>query len=86
MARTYTYFVAGPFGTQSGRTCIAFDFRNSRGDEAVILHRNGGYDVSSAFFTATGFRTKKSAAHALIDNSPPGCCDWEEVGADKGRQ
>ena len=79
MTREYTYFVPGPFGTQSGRTCIAFDYRNSRGDEAVILHRDGGYDVSSRQFEAKGFKSKKAAAHALIDHSAPGRCDWEEV-------
>lgn len=89
MTRTYTYFVPGPHGTQSARTGWAHDYENGRGDHAVVIYRKpelhevltspGSYDVSSAFFSARGFKSKKAAAHALIDHSPVGCCDWEEV-------
>ncbi|MBQ9002035.1 MAG: hypothetical protein IJ087_09295 [Eggerthellaceae bacterium] len=80
MARTLTYNEYGaPCVDPITKTAVAHDYRNSRGDKAVILHRNGQYEVHSAFYKCKGFKSLKTAAHELIDHSPIGCSDWEAV-------
>ena len=78
MAREYTYFVDGPFGVQAGGTGAIHIFTNSHGDQASIMRRDGGYSVASPYYNGGGHASLAEAAHALIDASPAGRCDWSE--------
>lgn len=80
MARTIIYNEHGaPCTDPVTKTAVAYDFRNSRGDQAVVLHRDGQYEVHSPFYKCKGFSNLKTAAKELVDHSPVGCCDWEAV-------
>lgn len=80
MVRTIVYNEHGaPCTDPVARTAVAHDYRNSRGDRAVILRRGGKYEVHSDFYKCKGFNGLKTAEHELVGHSPIGCCDWEEV-------
>ena len=80
MARKILYNEYGaPCTSPISKSATAYDYCNSRGDKAVILHRGGKYEVHSAFYKCKGFNSLNTARKELINHSPIGCSDWEEV-------